>query len=84
MSDANRLHEIRDIINKETRKIEVQENNKSETKWEYKIISLGTLKYASTRNEMDYITELLNEYGADRWEVCGVELDKYLLKRKIE
>lgn len=32
MSDANRLHEIRDIINKETRKIEVQQNNKSETK----------------------------------------------------
>lgn len=83
MSDANRLHEIRDIINRETRKIEVQENNKSETKWEYQVITHIMLKGANN-NEISRITNVLNQYGANGWEVCSVELDRYLLKRKIE
>ena len=83
MSDANRLNELNEIINKELGFTPVK-NESPKTKWEYKIIILGTLKFASTESEMKDITELLNEYGADGWEVCSVELDKYLLKRKIE
>ena len=83
MRDSNRLNELSRIIDKELG-ITPVETETPKTKWEYKIVILGTLKFASSENEKKYITEILNEYGADGWEVCGVELDRYLLKRKIE
>ena len=83
MRDSNRLNELSWVIDKELGLTPV-ETETPKTKWEYKIVILGTLKFASSENEKKYITEILNEYGADGWEVCGFELDRYLLKRKIE
>lgn len=83
MRDSNRLNELNDIIDKELGFTPV-ENKPPKTKWEYKIIILGMLKYASNDSETSYITNALNEEGANGWEVCGVEFDRYLLKRKIE
>ena len=39
---------------------------------------------SANNNDISHITNVLNEYGANGWEVCSVELDRYLLKRKIE
>ena len=80
MRDSNRLNELSKIIDKELG-ITPVETETPKTKWEYKVIISESLKFVSNDR---YITGILNEYGADGWEVCGVELDRYLLKRKIE
>ena len=55
-------------------------------KFEYKVIAMTPL-YSLTaeghsvfhNNDVEY----LNELGNEGWEVCGVDGNKYLLKRKI-
>lgn len=54
-------------------------------KFEYKVVSLGALcnmadDSSSFRN---FGLERLNDLGDEGWEVCAVDGNKYLLKRKI-
>lgn len=54
-------------------------------KFEYKVIELTPLYNigASKDGVINWNVDLLNEWGNKGWEVCGVDGNKYLLKRKI-
>ena len=57
----------------------------SMNKFEYKVIELTPLYNigASKDGVINWNVGLLNEWGNEGWEVCGVDGNKYLLKRKI-
>lgn len=54
-------------------------------KFEYKVIEITPLYHieASEDGVYNYDIVRLNELGYEGWEVCGVDGNKYLLKRKI-
>lgn len=62
---------------------------KENVKWEYKIVISSRLY--SLEDDINpgnggyerktFITESLNDYGDEGWEVCGYECGTYLLKR---
>lgn len=52
-------------------------------KFEYKVIILDCLYSIKTDETYNYPIRYLNELGDEGWEVCAVDGNKYLLKRKI-
>ena len=59
-------------------------------KFEYKVIAMTPLYSMTADNESGrtlrsngWDVDYLNELGNEGWEVCGVDGNKYLLKRKI-
>lgn len=56
-----------------------------ENKFEYKVIAMTPLySIAATEDDVwNYDISRLNTLGNEGWEICGVDGNKYLLKRKI-
>lgn len=54
-------------------------------KFEYKVVTLSILYSIADTSDgtINYDIERLNNLGDDGWEVCAVDGNKYLLKRKI-
>ena len=54
-------------------------------KFEYKVITFTVLYHISDNSDsqINYDIERLNMLGDEGWEVCAVDGNKYLLKRKI-
>ena len=57
-------------------------------KFEYRVETLSTLYHMTSgdgvfKNNGSYNLDYLNELGEEGWEVCAVDGNKYLLKRKI-
>lgn len=55
-------------------------------KFEYKVIAKTPLRNVIAEGDSVFgssTVDYLNELGNEGWEVCGVDGNKYLLKRKI-
>ena len=52
-------------------------------KFEYKVVILDCLYHIKTDEAYNYPIYYLNTLGDEGWEVCAVDGNKYLLKRKI-
>ena len=54
-------------------------------KFEYKVVTLSILYGIADTSDgtINYDIERLNNLGDEGWEVCAVDGNKYLLKRKI-
>lgn len=52
-------------------------------KFEYRVVVLDCLCHIKTDEEYNYPIYYLNILGDEGWEVCAVDCNKYLLKRKI-
>lgn len=52
-------------------------------KFEYKVIILDNLYSIKTDTAYNYPIYYLNTLGDEGWEVCAVDGNKYLLKRKM-
>ena len=53
-------------------------------KFEYKVVALSPLYHISDDDVfINHDIEYLNSLGDEGWEVCAVDGNKYLLKRKI-
>ncbi len=70
-----------------TSNILVQAKEKTpEIQWEYKTVKINYMseKYTKgTRRILEKDLSMLNEYGKDGWELCGVNNINYYFKRKI-
>lgn len=51
-------------------------------KFEYKVVILDCLYHIKTDEAYNYPIYYLNTLGDEGWEVCAVDGNKYLLKRK--
>ena len=67
------------------------EENTPVIQWEYKTVTIKYMSDKYVENKRKFPSErilskdlsILNEHGADGWELCGVNRVNYYLKREI-